>query len=97
MVGYWDASVPVRSSNPAIRATLYRGRDESFIALGNWSRSEQPAALVIDWERLGIDQAKATVSMPRIEGFQEGLGPVSLDGLTVPGGKGWILSIVPKK
>ncbi len=97
MVGYWEKGSPVVSKNPMIKASVFKGKDEVIIAVANWTETDQEAGLTVDWPGLGIDQAKSELSIPEIPGFQTGQAAVSLDKLTIPGKKGYLIVIKNKK
>jgi hypothetical protein len=49
--------------------------------------------LNIDWKKLGINPAKASITAPAIRNFQEGREFLPGEMLLVPKGKGWLLLI----
>ncbi len=91
MVGYWDARSPVRTGNDLVRATVYKGKGESIIAVAGWGPRDQQVSLAIDWEALGLDPNRCTANIPGIPGFQEECAAVSLDDLRIPAGKGYLI------
>ncbi len=91
MVGYWDASSPLTCTNDSVRATLYKGREESVLAIANWGSEEQRCSIRIDWAKLGYDSAACSLTIPRIPGYQDTPPRASLDEIRVPGRKGYLI------
>jgi hypothetical protein len=96
MIGYWDARCPVGTDNPDLVATVYRGRNDAVIAVGNWTAKEQTGHLRIDWKSLGLDPAACTLTAPAITEFQEASTRSPDAALRVEGSKGIILHIKGK-
>jgi len=71
MKGYWDNDCPVSTSNDYVKATIYQKDGQSLISVGNWADKTITFTLQFDWEKLGIDSAKATLFAPGIKDFQE--------------------------
>lgn len=97
LIGYWQKDCPVASDNKMVVASVFKGKKESIIAVANWSKEDQPAALTIDWGRLGLDAAKCSISIPDIARFQDEQPLQSLSALNVPGGKGYLIVITENK
>ncbi len=97
MIGYWEKESPVNCINPFVKASVYKGNTEVIIAVANWTDTEQDGSLVIDYTKLGIDPAGITVSMPEIKDFQPGKSDVSLDKLSLPGKKGYLIVLKKKE
>jgi hypothetical protein len=93
MVGYWDAKNPVTTGNELVKATVYKGQGESIIAVAGWGPKDIPASLQIDWKALGLDPKRCSVSIPGIPGYQDERATVTLDKLTIPAGKGYLILI----
>jgi hypothetical protein len=91
MIGYWDERNPVRTGNDLVKATVYRGKGESIIAVAGWGPSEISCGLQVDWKGLGLDPKRCRVTMPDIPWFQDEREDVALDRLTVPAGKGFLI------
>jgi len=102
MIGYWEKDNPVKCYNPMIKATLYKGEDESLIAIANWYKFDlwgldnQPVTVEIDFKKLGYDPADCEISIPEIPDFQRQNSSVDLSNMILPGGKGFII-VVKKK
>lgn len=97
MIGYWQKGSPVISNNPLVKVTIYKGNDESIISVANWAADDQDALLSIDWLKLGIDPNQAITYIPGIKDFQGEQKDISLDHLTIPGKKGYLILIKKKK
>lgn len=93
MIGYWDPENPVKSSNDLVKATLYKGPEECIIAVANWEKEDQLSSISIDWDQLGFNKSGCKYLIPSIPGFQEEQAPDSLEGLIIPGGKGFLIVI----
>ena len=98
MVGYWDPDCPVTTSDPEVKATAYIKDGTTLVSIGNFSSKDKTIRLTIDWKALGIDPAKASVTAPAIENFQEerSFAPLRMTGienLSVKAKEGWILLI----
>jgi hypothetical protein len=97
MIGYWDKNCPVTCANNMVKATVYKGKDQSVISVANWSSKDQPASLLVDWAKLGLDPAKADVYIPELKDFQTAQKAVALNRMVIPGGKGYMIIIGQKK
>jgi hypothetical protein len=91
MIGYWEKECPVTCNNELLKASIYKNQDEAIIAIANWSDQNLETSLEIDWEKLGYDPSKTSLSIPEIKEFQSGQEVVSLDKMTIPGGKGFLI------
>lgn len=97
MIGYWEKECPVTCSNPLIKATIYKGTDETVISVANWAADDQTVSLSIDGSKLGIDPNELDAYIPAIKDFQNEQKNVLLNKLTVPGKKGYLILIKNKK
>ncbi len=93
MIGYWDKNCPVTSTNAIVKATAYKGKDCTIISVANWSKTDQPTALTVDWVKLGINPVKAEIYIPAVKDFQTAQKSVALNKLVVPSGKGFLIVI----
>ncbi len=93
MIGYWDENCPVKTSNPMVNATVYRGGDGAIISVANWSDKDQKAGLSIIWEGLGLDPDDVDIFIPYVKDFQDEQQSVAPDKLAIPGGKGYLVII----
>ncbi len=48
LLGFWDKRNTLRTSNPAIVPTVYKGKDRTFVHLANFSNEEQTFELTVD-------------------------------------------------
>ncbi|TLV00311.1 glycoside hydrolase domain-containing protein [Dyadobacter luticola] len=97
LLGYWDKNCPVTTNNEHIMASVFKGENESIIAIANWEKEAQSTSVLIDWDALGYDASKCTISMPFIKNFQEEQPLQSLSSVHVPGGKGFMIVLKENK
>lgn len=97
MIAYWEKDCPVTCSNPSTRVTVYKGEDETIIAVANWSDKDEEVSLAVDWAKLGIESVNCDISIPKIKDFQREQTGVSLDKITIPGKKGFLILLKSKK
>ena len=97
LIGYWDKNCPVRTNNEQIVASFFKGKDESIVSIANWGKEAQTTSVLIDWNALGYDASKCTISMPFVKNFQEEQPMQSLSSVDVPGGKGYMIVIKQTK
>ncbi len=97
MMGYWDKECPVTCSNPMIKASVYKSTDETIIAVANWKDKDIETSIAIDWVKLNMDPANVNVYIPELKDFQPEQTAVSLDKLTIPGKKGYLIVLKNKK
>ncbi len=71
MIGYWVKDCPVKTSNAQVLATVYKKSGTTLVSIASWADKNETVKLAIDWEKLGIDPAKATITAPAIHNFQE--------------------------
>ena len=93
MIGYWDSASPLKSDNEMVKATLYAGKDRSIIAVAGWGGNDQTCSLSVDWRALGFDPSRISLKLPSIPAFQEGRQLLSLERLTIPIGKGFLIVV----
>ncbi len=96
MIGYWEKECPVACNNELLKASIYKNQDEAIIAVANWGDQDLKTSLAIDWGKLGFDPSKTSLSIPEIKDFQSGQEVVSLDKMTIPGGKGFLIVLKKK-
>ncbi|WP_281322959.1 glycoside hydrolase domain-containing protein [Flavobacterium aestivum] len=70
MVGYWSENCPVKTTNTKVLATVYKKKGSALISIASWADNDVKVKLNIDWKKLGIDPAKATITIPEIKNFQ---------------------------
>lgn len=96
MIGYWEKDSPLTTSNPLVKASVYKGENEIIIAVANWADDDEEVSMAIDWKKLGINPAKFEILIPEIKEFQTKQILPSLDKVTVPGRKGYIIVLKKK-
>ncbi len=96
LLGYWDSNCPAECSNRSCIASLFRGIESSVIAVANWTDREKSISLNVEWKKLNTDPAKVDIFMPAINEFQEEDTDMSLDNITIPGGKGFLIILKNK-
>ena len=96
MMGYWEKDCPVTCSNPVVKASVFMGRDEIIVAVANWTDLDAHTSLTLNWAKLGMDPAGCDISIPELQNFQTEQTAVSLDKLTLPGKKGYLIVIKKK-
>jgi glycosyl hydrolase family 123 len=93
MIGYWSPSCPIRTSDAKVLTTVYRKPGAALVSLASWADGDTTVQLTIDWQQLGIDPAKATITAPEMKNFQPGRVFRADEPIPVPKGKGWLLVI----
>ena len=93
LIGYWDDACPVIIDNNKIKASVFKGEDESIIAIANWGDRDEDVSLKVNWEKLGFNEDNVKITIPFIEDFQEAIPIDSIDKLLVPSGKGFLITI----
>ncbi|SEA92855.1 hypothetical protein SAMN05443667_11244 [Flavobacterium gillisiae] len=93
MIGYWSENCPVKTSNDKVLATVYKKNGTALIAIASWADTDVKVKLNIDWKKLGIDPAKATITAPAITNFQPSQTFFVTDEVAVTKGKGWLLIV----
>ncbi|HRO44778.1 glycoside hydrolase domain-containing protein [Agriterribacter sp.] len=93
LTGYWDKACAVTTNNEHIKASVFKGKKESIIAIANWSKEDQVSSVIIDWQALGYDPSKCTISIPFVKDFQEEQPLQSLSSVNIPGKKGYMIVV----
>jgi len=93
MLGYWSDSCPVKTSNNNVLATVYKKNKSALVSIASWDSTDTHCTLQIDWKKLGIDAAKATIIAPEITNFQPAAEFKATDAIPVEKNKGWLLLI----
>jgi len=96
MFGYWSENCPVKTNNADVLATVYKKQGAALIALASWDEKDAKVMLNIDWNKLGIDPSKATITVPAIKNFQDGANLTAQSEIEIPKGKGLIIVINTK-
>jgi len=93
-LGYWDPSCPVRTNAPDIFASVYVNEGKALICVGSWAKETTLVTLSVDWESLGMDPAKVTVTVPDIGSVQAPRGPIDItQPLDIEPGKGIVIGV----
>jgi hypothetical protein len=91
MIGYWDPACPVKTGRDEVLATVYQREGKALVALASWAPAPESLRLAIDFQRLGLDPAKAHLYAPRIAGFQDEIVFEPDDAIPITPGRGWLL------
>lgn len=93
MIGYWVDDNPVKTDHEKVLATVYKKDGAAMVSIASWEDSDTEVQLKIDWQKLGIDPAKATITAPGIRSFQPAKTFGLNDKIPVEKAKGWLLII----
>ena len=93
MIGYWVNDNPVKTTNNKVLATVYKKNGAALISIASWADDNVDVQLKIDWKKLGIDPARATITAPDIKNFQTGKIFSVNDKIPVDKNKGWLLIV----
>lgn len=93
MIGYWVRNNPVKTDNAAVKATVYKKNGKALVSIASWAGTDTDVALNINWEQLGIDPARATITAPAVNKFQEARSFKAGEKIPVAKNKGWLLVI----
>ncbi|MEJ0107019.1 MAG: glycoside hydrolase domain-containing protein [Bacteroidota bacterium] len=83
----------MKTSNEKILATVYQKDKAALVSIASWAEDKTTIQLNIDWNKLGIDPSKATITAPEIKNFQPAATFKATDSITVDKGKGLLLII----
>ena len=93
MIGYWSSNCPVTTTNDKVLATVYKKNGKALISIASWADDDVNVQLKIDWNKLGIDPSKATITAPEIKNFQAGKTFSANDDIPLKKNEGWLLII----
>jgi len=93
MIGYWSPNCPVTTGRADVPVTVWLKKGKALLSMASWAKEDTTVHLQIDWQRLGIDAAHATIKAPEINGFQSGRSFRLDEDIPVVRGKGWLLVI----
>lgn len=96
MIGYWSENCPVKTSNPEVLATVYKKQGAALISVASWSEKDETIKLTIDWDKLGLNATKVSLSIPVVKDFQEGKMITAQGEISIPKGKGLLIVIREK-
>ncbi len=97
MVGYWSPNCPVKTNNTEVLATVYQKAGAALISIASWDNKDATITLNIDWGKLGIDPAKATITVPQIQNFQTATTLNAQSEIVIQKGKGLLIVIKEEK
>jgi hypothetical protein len=93
MIGFWVDGCPVRTSDANVKATVYRNKGRTLVALASWADGPVEVTLDIDWQALDIDPNGATITAPAVETFQNARTFHVEETIPVEPNRGWMLFI----
>lgn len=93
MIGYWNASSPVKTNDENVLSTVYVNKNKALVSVASWAKETKDVQLLIDWKALGIDPAKATLRMQGIKNFQDERVLKADDKITIEPTKGVLILI----
>ncbi|TKC08269.1 hypothetical protein FA048_14020 [Pedobacter polaris] len=96
MIGYWSENCPVKTSNAEVLATVYKKQGAALVAIASWADNDTKITLNIDWSKLGIDPAKAVITVPEVHSFQASTTLNVQSEIIIPKGKGLLIVIKRK-
>ena len=97
MIGYWSDNVPAKTNLESVLATVYKKEKSALIAVASWSKQTEQVELMVDWKKIGINPAKATATLPAMNGFQNAaklkINNGKIEPVSIEKGKGMIVWI----
>jgi hypothetical protein len=93
MEGYWVPSNPVKTGSKDVLVTSYIRQGAVLVAIASWAKEAENIRLAVDWNALGIDPAKAILTAPAIENFQEAATYKIDDEIPISPGRGLLLTL----
>jgi hypothetical protein len=90
-IGWWDPACPVKTSDPQVKASVFRKQGKTMIALASWAPAKSKVKLTVDWKALGLSPEKTTLWAPACEAFQPETVFAASATIPVAPGKGWLL------
>ncbi|MEP6712439.1 MAG: glycoside hydrolase domain-containing protein [Ferruginibacter sp.] len=93
MIGYWSDNCPAKTDNDKVLVTVYQKKGTALISIASWAENDVDIQLKIDWKKLGIDPAKATIVAPAAKNFKTAKTFMLNEKIPVEKGKGWILIV----
>jgi hypothetical protein len=86
----------IKTNNPSILATVYKKQGAALIAIASWDDKDELIKLNIDWKKLGIDPAKASITVPEVKNFQSSANLNAQQEIKIEKGKGLLIVIKEK-
>lgn len=93
MYGWWMDKPPVTTGRDDVLATVYARNGKALVAVASWAHDSATVTLRIDWKRLGLKPAGATLTARPIDGFQGAATFAPTEAIPVAPGKGWLLEL----
>jgi hypothetical protein len=93
MIGYWSAHCPVKTNSDKVLVTVYKKKGLAVLSMASWADTTASVKLQIDWNLLGMDQNKVSITAPAIKDFQSQHDFAKDQMITVEKNKGWLLLI----
>ncbi len=93
MIGYWSENCPVKTNNADVLTTVYKKQGAALIAIASWAEQDVKVSLNIDWNKLGINPAKAIITIPEVQNFQTKASLTAQSEIDVPKGKGLLIVV----
>ncbi|MEO5999703.1 MAG: glycoside hydrolase domain-containing protein [Chitinophagaceae bacterium] len=93
MLGYWDPACPARTDNDSVKVSVFKGAKKSLLAIANWTKVDQICNIKLDARLMGAHDSRFRFVIPAIETFQPQQTLQSLDGITIPAGKGFVILV----
>jgi hypothetical protein len=97
MIGYWDPNNPVSVNDDSVKVTVYKGKNSTLLAVGNFGSANQTCSLHIDYAKLGYDPLKCIIVIPAIERYQDSQRLQTLRDLNIPAKKGYLMVVKEKE
>jgi len=91
MIGFWVPDSPVRTGRNDVLATVYQGTGRTIVSVASWAADTARVQLAVDWNRLGLDPARARIVAPDLPGFQPAAAFQPFEPIPVAPGRGWLL------
>lgn len=64
-IGWWAGpDCPVRCADPMVKISVWKRKDKTLVAIGNFARTQKTVALIVDWKQLGLDPVTARLHAP---------------------------------
>lgn len=91
IIGFWEPDCPAYSSDPNVKVTIYRKKNEVLFALGNFGNSETEIELKVDWKALDMHPDSVDLVSPEISNYQEYRHFLPNETISLPGKKGLLI------
>lgn len=86
LIGFWDDRNNVSLSNENVFASIYRSDKGTYVAIANWTSSDQETEIAL------VGESERTLCIPHIDGYQEEQ-TVKNGKLTVPANQGYFIIV----